>query len=142
MKLPPVRPLPDSLVFAAFPTAAKPRRPVTLYIHADKRGIVLPADCPAWLQFKDLEQVEPRLSRVHCFATDNPAFNGRYLQAEYELALNHDVIDFRTFVRCRRNAFAGRAGRAGPRSPAGRVSGTGVDRPVTTIARHVRHLNA
>ena len=56
-----------------------PRRPVTLYIHADKRGIVLPADCPAWLQFKDLEQVEARLSRVHCFATDNPEATRRAL---------------------------------------------------------------
>jgi adenosine deaminase len=72
--------------------------------------------CPStYLQtgtFKDLaplRQVTARLDEAgvpYCFATDNPAFNGRYLQAEYELALNHDVIDFRTFVRCRRTAFA------------------------------------
>jgi adenosine deaminase len=72
--------------------------------------------CPStYLQtgtFKDLaplRQVTARLDEAgvpYCFATDNPAFNGRYLQAEYELALNHDVIDFRTFIRCRRNAFA------------------------------------
>ena len=42
----------------------------------------------------------------YCFCTDNPAFNGRYLQAEHEVALDNDLIDFRGLVRCQRNAFA------------------------------------
>jgi adenosine deaminase len=86
-----------------------------LLAEAARRGICFEL-CPStYLQtgtFKDLaplRQVTARLDEAgvpYCFATDNPAFNGRYLQAEYELALNHDLIDFRTFVRCRRNAFA------------------------------------
>jgi adenosine deaminase len=42
----------------------------------------------------------------YCLATDNPAFNGRYLQAEYELALERDLIDFQGLGRCQRHAFA------------------------------------
>lgn len=42
----------------------------------------------------------------YCLTTDNPAFNGRYLQAEYELALECDLIDFQRLSRCQRNAFA------------------------------------
>jgi adenosine deaminase len=42
----------------------------------------------------------------YCLCTDNPAFNGRYLQAEHEVALENDLIDFRGLVRCQRNAFA------------------------------------
>ncbi|HQR38237.1 MAG TPA: adenosine deaminase [Blastocatellia bacterium] len=41
----------------------------------------------------------------YCFCTDNPAFNGRYLQGEHENALEHDLIDFSGLVRCQRNAF-------------------------------------
>lgn len=41
----------------------------------------------------------------YCLCTDNPAFNGRYLQAEHEIALDNDLIDFRGLVRCQRNAF-------------------------------------
>ena len=42
----------------------------------------------------------------YCFCTDNPAFNGRYLQGEHELALENDLIKFRGLARCQRNAFA------------------------------------
>jgi adenosine deaminase len=42
----------------------------------------------------------------YCLTTDNPAFNGRFLQAEYELALEYDLIDFQRLGRCQRNAFA------------------------------------
>jgi adenosine deaminase len=38
--------------------------------------------------------------------TDNPAVNGRYLQAEYEMDLEYDLIDFQRLGRCRWNAFA------------------------------------
>ncbi len=41
----------------------------------------------------------------YCLCTDNPAFNGRYLQAEHEIALDSDLIDFSGLVRCQRNAF-------------------------------------
>jgi adenosine deaminase len=41
----------------------------------------------------------------YCLGTDNPAFNGRYLQAEHESALDNDLIDFSGLVRCQRNAF-------------------------------------
>ncbi len=40
-----------------------------------------------------------------CFCTDNPAFNGRYLQAEHEVALENELINFSGLVRCQRNAF-------------------------------------
>ena len=40
-----------------------------------------------------------------CLCTDNPAFNGRYLQAEHEVALENDLIDFSGLVRCQQNAF-------------------------------------
>jgi adenosine deaminase len=42
----------------------------------------------------------------YCFCTDNPAFNGRYLQGEHEFALENDLINFNGLVRCQRNAFA------------------------------------
>lgn len=44
----------------------------------------------------------------YCLTTDNPAFNGRYLQAEaeYEMDLEYDLIDFQRLGRCRWNAFA------------------------------------
>jgi adenosine deaminase len=42
----------------------------------------------------------------YCLTTDNPAFNGRYLQAEYELDLEYDLIDFQRLGRCRWNTFA------------------------------------
>jgi adenosine deaminase len=42
---------------------------------------------------------------AYCFCTDNPAFNGRYLQAEHEVALENDLIDFSGLVRCQQNAF-------------------------------------
>src|SRR5215470_11564146 len=41
----------------------------------------------------------------YCFCTDNPAFNGIYLQAEHEVALEHELIDFSGLVRCQQNAF-------------------------------------
>ena len=43
--------------------------------------------------------------RDFCFCTDNPAFNGRYLQAEHEVALENDLIGFSGLVRCQHNAF-------------------------------------
>ena len=62
--------------------------------------------------FGDFEAIREAIRRLddagvpYCLATDNPAFNGRYLQAEYELALERDLIDFQGLVRCQRNAFA------------------------------------
>jgi adenosine deaminase len=62
--------------------------------------------------FGDFEPVREAICRLdgadipYCLATDNPAFNGCYLQAEYELALERDLIDFQRLVRCQRNAFA------------------------------------
>jgi adenosine deaminase len=62
--------------------------------------------------FGDFEPVREAIRRLddagvpYCLATDNPAFNGRYLQAEYELALERDLINFPGLVRCQRNAFA------------------------------------
>jgi adenosine deaminase len=62
--------------------------------------------------FGDFEPVREAIRRLddagvpYCLATDNPAFNGRYLQAEYELALERDLINFQGLVRCQRNAFA------------------------------------
>ncbi|MGE0821896.1 MAG: adenosine deaminase [Candidatus Binatia bacterium] len=61
--------------------------------------------------FTDLQPVQTAIGRLdeadvpYCFATDNPAFNGRYLQAEHELALEYDLIDFQRLARCQRNAF-------------------------------------
>jgi adenosine deaminase len=43
---------------------------------------------------------------LYCLTTDNPAFNGRYLQAEYGMDLEYDLIDFRRLGRCQRKAFA------------------------------------
>ena len=72
--------------------------------------------CPStYLQtgtFKDLAPVR-EVTRLldeedidYCLCTDNPAFNGRYLQGEHEVALENDLIDFQGLVRCQRNAFA------------------------------------
>jgi adenosine deaminase len=72
--------------------------------------------CPStYLQtgvFSSLEPVREAIRRLdesgvpYCLTTDNPAFNGRYLQAEYELALEYDLIDFQRLGRCQQNAFA------------------------------------
>jgi adenosine deaminase len=71
--------------------------------------------CPStYLQtgtFADLSPVRAVTERLdaenvdYCLCTDNPAFNGRYLQAEHEIALDSDLIDFGGLVRCQRNAF-------------------------------------
>lgn len=71
--------------------------------------------CPStYLQtgtFKDLTPVREVTRRLddagidYCLCTDNPAFNGRYLQAEHELALENDLINFNGLVRCQQNAF-------------------------------------
>jgi adenosine deaminase len=71
--------------------------------------------CPStYLQtgtFADLAPVREVTRRLdeagvdYCLCTDNPAFNGRYLQAEHEIALDEDLIDFSALVRCQRNAF-------------------------------------
>jgi adenosine deaminase len=61
--------------------------------------------------FADLAPVKEVTRRLdtegvdYCLCTDNPAFNGRYLQAEHENALDNDLIDFSGLVRCQRNAF-------------------------------------
>lgn len=72
--------------------------------------------CPStYLQtgtFTDLQPVREAIRRfndagvAYCFATDNPAFNGRYIQAEHELALEYDLIHFPGLTWCQRNAFA------------------------------------
>ena len=50
--------------------------------------------------------VEERLrAQSTVIETDNPAFNGRYLQAEHEVALENDLIGFSGLVRCQHNAF-------------------------------------
>jgi len=41
----------------------------------------------------------------YCLTTDNTAFNGRYLQAEYEMGLEYHPIDLQRLGRCQRNAF-------------------------------------
>jgi adenosine deaminase len=62
--------------------------------------------------FGNFEAVREAIRRLdeagvpYCLATDNPAFNGRYLQAEYELALERDLINFQGLGRCQRHAFA------------------------------------
>jgi adenosine deaminase len=71
--------------------------------------------CPStYLQtgtFTDLAPVRAVTRRLeaegidYCLCTDNPAFNGRYLQAEHEVALENDLIDFSGLVRCQQNAF-------------------------------------
>ena len=80
-----------------------------------QRGICFEL-CPStYLQtgtFEDLTPVREVTRRLndegidYCLCTDNPAFNGRYLQAEHEVALENDLIDFGGLVRCQRNAFA------------------------------------
>jgi adenosine deaminase len=61
--------------------------------------------------FPDLAPVRAVTRRLdaagidYCFCTDNPAFNGRYLQAEHEVALENDLIDFSGLVRCQQHAF-------------------------------------
>ncbi len=79
-----------------------------------ERGICIEL-CPStYVQtgtFADLAPVREVTRRLddagvdYCLGTDNPAFNGRYLQAEHEIALDNDLIDFRGLVRCQRNAF-------------------------------------
>jgi adenosine deaminase len=79
-----------------------------------RRGICFEL-CPStYLQtgtFADLAAVREITRRLdaenldYCFCTDNPAFNGRYLQAEHEVALENDLIDFTGLVRCQQNAF-------------------------------------
>jgi adenosine deaminase len=71
--------------------------------------------CPStYLQtgtFTDLIPVQEVTRRLdaegidYCLCTDNPAFNGRYLQAEHEVALENDLINFNGLVRCQQNAF-------------------------------------
>src|SRR5262249_52079841 len=71
--------------------------------------------CPStYLQtgtFPDLAPVHEVTQRLDdagidfCLCTDNPAFNGRYLQAEHEVALENDLIGFSGLVRCQQNAF-------------------------------------
>ena len=79
-----------------------------------ERGICFEL-CPStYLQtgtFRDLAPVR-QVTRMldvegidYCLCTDNPAFNGRYLQAEHETALDNDLINFRGLVRCQQNAF-------------------------------------
>jgi adenosine deaminase len=80
-----------------------------------QRGICFEL-CPStYLQtgtFADLSPVRRVTRRLeeenvdYCFCTDNPAFNGRYLQGEHEFALDNDLIDFSGLARCQRNAFA------------------------------------
>jgi len=79
-----------------------------------QRGICFEL-CPStYLQtgtFTDLApvcEVTKRLDEAgidYCLCTDNPAFNGRYLQAEHEAALDNDLIGFSGLVRCQQNAF-------------------------------------
>lgn len=79
-----------------------------------RRGICIEL-CPStYVQtgtFRNLEPVCEVTKRLdaegvdYCLCTDNPAFNGRYLQAEHEIALDNDLIDFRGLVRCQQNAF-------------------------------------
>jgi adenosine deaminase len=79
-----------------------------------QRGICFEL-CPStYLQtgtFPDLAPVREVTKRLdaaaidYCLCTDNPAFNGRYLQAEHEVALENDLIDFSGLVRCQQNAF-------------------------------------
>lgn len=79
-----------------------------------RRGICFEL-CPStYLQtgtFPDLAPVREATRRLdeagldYCLCTDNPAFNGRYLQAEHEVALEHDLINFSGLVRCQQNAF-------------------------------------
>jgi adenosine deaminase len=79
-----------------------------------QRGICFEL-CPStYLQtgtFADLSPVREVTRRLdaagidYCFCTDNPAFNGRYLQAEHEVALENDLIDFTGLVRCQQHAF-------------------------------------
>lgn len=79
-----------------------------------RRGICFEL-CPStYLQtgtfadFAPMREVTQRLDAEaidYCLCTDNPAFNGRYLQAEHEVALENDLIDFSGLVRCQQNAF-------------------------------------
>jgi adenosine deaminase len=79
-----------------------------------QRGICFEL-CPStYLQtgtFTDLAPVREVTQRLDdagidfCLCTDNPAFNGRYLQAEHEVALENDLIGFSGLVRCQQNAF-------------------------------------
>jgi adenosine deaminase len=79
-----------------------------------RRGLCFELGPSTYLQtgtFPDLAPVREATRRLdaedidYCFCTDNPAFNGRYLQAEHEVALENDLIDFSGLVRCQQNAF-------------------------------------
>jgi adenosine deaminase len=80
-----------------------------------RRGICFELCPSSYVQtgtFSTLDPVREAIRRLdeagvpYCLTTDNPAFNGRYLQAEYELALEYDLIDFQRLGRCQRHAFA------------------------------------
>jgi hypothetical protein len=42
----------------------------------------------------------------YCLTSNTPRFNGRYLQAEYEMGLESDLIDSQRLCRCQQSAFA------------------------------------
>lgn len=81
MKPPPPRPLPDSVVFVAFPQAAVP-----LIVSADPQDIVLPVPMPGWLSFARPQPLAPGLSRIDCSATANPREARR---AELHVTVRH-----------------------------------------------------
>lgn len=68
------RPLPPSLVFVAFPSAAgaSSAAPVPLFISADAAQVALPPAPPDWLQLAAPQALAPGLCRVDCTASDNP----------------------------------------------------------------------
>ncbi len=76
MVLPPAatRPLQQSLVLVAFPSAAGGNgpTPVPLFISADAEQVGLPASPPDWLQLSLPHAIAPGLCRVGCTASDNP----------------------------------------------------------------------
>lgn len=67
MSPPPLRPLPDRVVFVAFPQAAVP-----LIVSADPHHIELPSPTPVWLTLARPLSLAPGLSRIDCTATVNP----------------------------------------------------------------------
>jgi hypothetical protein len=68
------RPLPQSLVLVAFPSAAGAGSPapVPLFISADAAQVTLPPGPPDWLQLAAPQALAPGLCRVDCTAGDNP----------------------------------------------------------------------